>query len=175
MTVQTLKIQKIRNVKTPTRAFSTDAGIDFFVPNLLTIDDLADSTKLTSFPIHAVLDLFGKVEHINLYPNESILIPSGIKAAVPENYALIMFNKSGVATKRHLDVGACVIDSSYRGEIHLHLTNTSDVIVTILPGDKIIQGIVLPISTCIPELVEDIDQLGSTNRGQGGFGSSGSN
>lgn len=169
----TIKMQKIRAVKTPTRAFPTDAGIDFFVPTDLKISDFASSTKLTSFPIRATVDLIDTIYSIKLYPNESILIPAGLKVAVPEGFALIMFNKSGVATKRHLDVGACVIDSSYRGEVHLHLTNTSDTIITILPGDKIIQGIVLPINTCTTELVDDINDLGATDRGQGGFGSSG--
>lgn len=167
----TLKIQKIRNVKTPTRAHSTDAGIDFYVPSNLTMDNMQRSTKLTSFPINAILNLIGDIESITIKPNESVLIPSGIKVAVPDNFALIMFNKSGIATKQHLDTGACVIDSGYRDEIHLHLVNTSDKLITIYPGDKIIQGIVLPISTCVPELVEDINALGETDRGLGGFGS----
>jgi len=169
MTQNTLKIQKIRDVKTPTRAYATDAGIDFYIPNKLKAADfgLQYSCKLiTDYATGLIMSILVK-------PHTSVLIPSGIKVAVPDNYALVFFNKSGVATKKHLDVGACVVDSGYRNEVHIHLTNTSIEDVWIKPGDKIIQGIVLPISTCVPELIDDIDALGPTDRGMGGFGSTG--
>ena len=71
-----MKISKVRNVKTPSRGTEKSAGIDFFVP-----DDF--DKKL-------------------VFPEGSILIPSGIRADVPEGYALIVFNKSGVAVKKVL-------------------------------------------------------------------------
>ena len=91
-----MQIAKIRNVKTPTRGTNGSAGIDFYVP-----DDYPDS--LCTIP-----------------PGDRFFIPSGIKANVPEGYALIAMNKSGVALKKGLMVGACVVDSDYQGEIHLH-------------------------------------------------------
>ena len=97
-----MKISKTRKVKTPTRGTDGSAGIDFYVPdnypaNLCTVD-----------------------------PGERLFIPSGIRADVPDGHALVAFNKSGVALKKGLDVGACVVDSDYQGEIHLHLFNISN-------------------------------------------------
>ena len=78
-----MKFTKTRDVKSPTRANSTDAGIDFFIPN--------------------------DYEGTDLVPGESAFIPSGVKVNVPEGFALIAFNKSGVAVKKNLHVGACVV------------------------------------------------------------------
>ena len=142
-----LYFSKTRDVKSPCRAHPTDAGIDFFVPN----------------------------DFIECYcqPGGSVLIPSGIKARIPDGYALIFFNKSGVATKLTLAVGAQVVDQDYQGEIHLHLYNFSDSLYTsIMPGQKIVQGILLPMNYTQTQEVP-LDELYSevTRRGEGGFGS----
>jgi dUTP pyrophosphatase len=140
-------IKKIRDVKTPTRGTDKSAGIDFFVPN----DQ--ESTKL--------------------FPGESALIPSGIKAQVPEGYALIAFNKSGVATKHRLSVGACVVDEDYEGEIHLHVYNTSNnKVVEIEPGMKLTQFVLTPVNYQNVEEVNEFPERQS-QRGSGGFGSTG--
>jgi dUTP pyrophosphatase len=141
-----MKVQVIRNVKTPTRGTSQSAGIDFFVP-----DDYP-TTKID--------------------PGQSLLIPSGIKAEVPTGHALIAFNKSGVATKQGLMVGACVVDEDYEGEIHLHMTNTSNNAQKITSGQKIVQFILLPINYAEVELVYEL-QSRNTERGSKGFGSTG--
>jgi len=144
-----MKITKIKDVKTPTRANTTDAGVDFFIPN----------------------DYNGKTE---LSPGESCFIPSGIKVNVPEGYALIAFNKSGVATKKGLHVGACVVDCGYQGELHINLTNVSAEDQTIAAGDKIVQFVLLPLGDPSIELVEENNLYESVStRGEGGFGSSG--
>ena len=142
-----MKISKIREVKTPTRGTNQSAGIDFFVP-------------------------FGF--HENLEPGKSCLIPSGIKANVPENHALIAFNKSGVAVKKNLHVGACVVDEDYQGEIHINLTNVGDETTSIESGEKIIQFVLVPVSYEEVEVVNEEDLFESvTERGSGGFGSTG--
>lgn len=141
-----MKVQTIRNVKTPTRGTSQSAGIDFFVPS-----DYPTTT---------------------IDPGQSLLIPSGIKAEVPTGYALIAFNKSGVATKQGLMVGACVVDEDYEGEIHLHMTNTSRDPQKIISGQKIVQFILLPINYAEIELVYEL-QPRNTKRGSKGFGSTG--
>jgi dUTPase len=94
---QTLRFCKIRDVESPSRAHQYDAGIDFYVP----ADYRADGIE----------------------PGHAKKIPSGIKADVAVGMALVAFNKSGVATKHGLQVGACVVDSGYEGEIHLHVMN----------------------------------------------------
>ena len=147
---QSLKIAKIRDVKTPIRGTEGSAGIDFFVPN--------------DYP----------QELCTVRPGERFFIPSGIKANVPEGYALIAFNKSGVALKKGLMVGAAVVDSDYQGEIHLHLVNTSDKNVTIEAGDKLTQFLLIPVDHGTVETVSEEDLFESeSSRGSGGFGSTG--
>ena len=143
-----MKFTKIKNVKAPIRANATDAGIDFFVP-----EDQGT---------------------ISLTPGDSCLIPSGIKVNVPEGYALIAFNKSGVATKKGLQVGACVVDCGYQGELHINLTNVSAEDQKIEAGDKIVQFVLLPLGDPVVELVEENNLYESkSSRGEGGFGSTG--
>jgi dUTP pyrophosphatase len=150
-----LKMSKTRDTKLPTRANSgADAGIDFYVPN----------------------DWNGGSEWI-LQPGQSVKIPAGIKVEVPAGYALIFFNKSGVAAKKSLIVGACVIDHGYAGEVHINMINVGQENQLITAGDKIVQGILVPVITFetleVPEdeLYRDIHVAG--NRGAGGFGSTG--
>lgn len=143
-----LKFIKTKEVKSPVRGHDTDAGIDFFVP-----DDF---------------------EGIVLLPNEDILIDSGIKVIVPKGYALIFKEKSGVATKKKLTLGASVVDSDYRGVVHFHLFNSGEYPQEILAGDKITQGLIVPISLCKPvEISEEEYNSYNTERGNNGFGSTG--
>ena len=145
-----MKIAKIRDVKTPTRGTSGSAGIDFYVPN--------------DYPN----------ELCTIKPGERYFIPSGIKANVPVGYALIAMNKSGVALKKSLMVGACVVDSDYQGEIHLHLINAGTRDITIEPGDKLTQFLLVPVDHCDIILTEEpflFDE--ESTRGAGGFGSTG--
>ena len=143
-----MKFTKIKDVKTPTRANYTDAGIDFFIPN-------------TEQPIC-------------LSPGHSCFIPSGIKVNVPEGYALIAFNKSGIATKKSLQVGACVVDCGYQGEVHFHLFNYGNNVVWLHPGEKIVQFVLLPLGDPAVEEVKEKDLYTEvSSRGEGGFGSTG--
>lgn len=143
-----LKFTKTRDVRSPVRAHETDAGIDFFIPN--------------------------DFEKVVLKPGDDVLIPSGIKVLVPRNFALIFKEKSGVATKKKLTIGACVVDSDYRGEVHLHLFNNGNVDQELNPGDKITQGLLIPIALDTPEEIsnEEYDK-NETERASGGFGSTG--
>ena len=145
-----MKIAKVRDVKTPTRGTLGSAGIDFYVPN--------------DYPENLC----------TIKPGERFFIPSGIKANVPDGYALIAMNKSGVALKKSLMVGACVVDSDYQGEIHLHLVNTGLESATIAPGDKLTQFLLVPVSHC---LVKEVPERAlfeeASSRGAGGFGSTG--
>lgn len=147
---KSVKIFKLRSVKTPQRGTPLSAGIDFFVP-----DDFAR----TEIALH-----------------QSILIPSGIKVKLPEGYALVANNKSGVATKKQLIFGAAVVDEDYQGEIHLHLINTGHVTAVITPGDKIIQFILEKQEYASVIEVSSEEELFNgvvTERGAGGFGSTG--
>jgi len=143
----------------PERKNPADAGIDFFVP------------------LHT-----WETKTIRLEPGARILIPTGIRMEVPAGWALIFLEKSGVATKFGIIVGARVVDHNYRGEIHIHVINTNnDNPVYIDEGDKLVQGIFIPVG-CHPLTKVDNDSLfGSSfeeqairsDRGEGGFGSTG--
>ena len=147
---QGLTLAKTRRVKTPTRGTEGSAGIDFYVP-----DDYPESL-------------------CSIEPTERCFIPSGIKANVPAGYALVAFNKSGIALKKQLLVGASVVDSDYQGEIHLHLVNTSDKVVEIEPGQKLIQFLLLPVDHGSITVVDEEELFSqSSDRGDGGFGSTG--
>ena len=174
--METLRYCKVREVKSPARAHSTDAGIDFFVPTSLTMDVMADKFKTTGCEVETEVGEDGFIKKFILKPNESVLIPSGIKVNVPEGYMLQYHNKSGIASKRSLLVGANTVDIGYFGECHIDLHNVSKVPQTISAGDKIVQGIMVKIGFHMPEEVENEDVLykGSiSQRGEGGFGSTG--
>lgn len=173
---ETLKYTKVREVKSPCRAHETDAGIDFFVPTSLTMDDMKPKFETSGcWPLVTFND-DGTIKDFTLKPGQSVLIPSGIKVKVPDGFMLQYTNKSGIASKRGLVVGANVVDIGYEGECHLNLYNVSDHNAVINAGDKIVQGILVKIGFNTPEEVKDEHELyGSTAspRGAGGFGSSG--
>lgn len=77
-------------------------------------------------------------------PGESVLIPTGCTFAVPHGYMLEIKNKSGVAHKRQLLVGACVVDSGYEGEVFVNLHNVGLETQLLQPGDKVAQAVVVP-------------------------------
>ena len=150
-----MKILRTRDVKMPERGTPSSAGMDIFIPN-----DFA--------PEHDGI--------IVLAPEMSILIPAGIKVNVPDDRALIAFNKSGIAAKKNLIIGACVIDEDYQGEIHIDIKNVGNKDQIISAGDKITQLVCLPVDYVeIQEAKTEDECFGgiSTKRGTGGFGSTG--
>lgn len=151
-----MKFTKVRDVKSPVRGTKKSAGIDFFIPN----DAFADLPERAAY----------------IFPNEGIKIPSGVHVKIPEGFALIAMNKSGVATKKGLTVGASVVDEDYQGEIHLHVINTTAHVQRIQAGEKLVQMLLVPVSYLNAEEVETLEDLYGdevTERGAGGFGSTG--
>lgn len=144
-----MKFIKVRDVKSPTRGTEESAGLDFYIP-----DDVVP---------------------FRLAPGESINIKSGIKMIIPKGKAGVFFNKSSVGVKG-IFVGACVVDSDYRGEVHLNVHNTTDnQIIAFKPGQKLVQMLILDVDLVTPcEITQEhFDQLSNTQRGSGGFGSTG--
>jgi len=120
----------------------------------------------------AGLDLYAAEDAV-LRPFERVLIPTGIAVAIPEGFAGFVQPRSGLAIKQGLSLVNTpgLIDSHYRGEIKviaINLDPAQD--ITIGRGDKIAQFVLQPVVTA--ELVE-VDELDSTVRGEGGFGSTG--
>ena len=174
---------RTREVKAPVKAHPTDAGIDFFVPELKAWDDdfkkkVMEYSKNKVYPepdgaTFSGLKFDGDVLEVS--PNAHVAIPSGIKTIIPRGLAMMMVNKSGVATKLKLDHSACLIDSEYRDELIFCFFNHNIEPVKIEPGMKITQGLIVPVINLeIQEVLNCVyDDMGrETDRG-GGFGSSG--
>ena len=172
--IDKLEYCKSRKVKSPTRAHSTDAGIDFFIPEDLTVETMLKTFETTGHNLSYTLTTDGFIDEITLEAGQSVLIPSGIHVKVPEGYALIYINKSGVGSKKNLHFGACVIDVGYQGECHINLCNVSNKTTKIKAGEKIIQALLYPISFAQPKEIASLEELysdGISERGAGGFGS----
>ena len=108
---------------------------------------------------------------ITLDPNETYVVPTGISVAMPNGLGGFVFPRSGLGCKglvlRNL---TGVIDSSYRGEIKVCLWNTSSSPITINPYDRIAQLVFMPYITPV---LTAVTSLPESERGEGGFGSSG--
>ena len=147
--MEILKIKKVKeNAKVPARATGGSAGLD----------------------LCACID-----EPITLECGETALIPTGIAIALPSaDYGAFVFPRSGIAVKHGIGLlnSVGVIDSDYRGEIMVGVINQIKTAYTIQPGERVAQMVIMPVSM-MP--VEEVDELGETERGAGGFGSTGKN
>ncbi len=112
-------------------------------------------------------------EPLVLEPGQTFLVPTGLSMELPEGYAGLIYARSGLATKKGLapanKVG--VVDSDYRGEFLVPLHNHSNEAATIEPNERIAQLIITPYIVGAFEVAESLDD---TERGAGGFGSTGS-
>jgi dUTP pyrophosphatase len=116
----------------------------------------------------AGLDLFSCQEY-KLAPLESKAISTGIKVAIPEGYAGLVWDKSGISLKSvHRLAG--VIDSGYRGEVKVVLINLGEKPFFIEKGMKVAQMLIQPV---VEGEVVEVNSLDETPRGEGGFGSTG--
>lgn len=105
-------------------------------------------------------------------PHTTLKIGTGIAMEIPEGYFGAIFARSGLATKRGLRPANCVgvVDSDYRGEIIIALHNDSDFPQEVSEGERIAQIVIIPY---LPVDFTEVDNLSSTARGEGGFGSTG--
>lgn len=142
-----LKIKKLKEgAKIPMRATGGSAGMD----------------------LYACIDA-----PITLAPGQLVIVPTGIAIELPDNTcAAFLYARSGLGVKHGicLSNGVGVIDSDYRGEICAGLCNVSDKPYVIEPNERIAQMVIAPVLT--PQIIE-VKELGDTERGEGGFGSTG--
>lgn len=142
-----LKIKKLReNATLPTRGTKGSAGAD----------------------LYACIE-----ESVTINPGDLKLIPTGVAIALPDSSAVAyLYARSGLGVKHGICLanGVGVVDSDYRGEIMVGLCNVSGEPYTIEPNERIAQMVISPV--IIPELVE-VEKLDKTDRGEGGFGSTG--
>lgn len=114
--------------------------------------------------------------HIQLYNGGVILIPTGLHVAIPDGYELQIRARSGLALKNSITVmnGVGTLDSDYRGELGVILVNHDpSMFFEIRNGDRIGQGVLNRVEQIEWNQVNSIDDLGNTERGQGGFGHTG--
>lgn len=141
-----IKIIRVRDVRLPQRSHAFDAGLDLFIPENISLE---------------------------VEPNNNIVIPSGIIMLIGEGYMGLILNRSSIASKKGLLVGAQVIDSGYKGEIHFDLHNVSREKVLLTGGLKITQLIITQVS--LPIIIEvkntDLEYITPTKRDSKGFGS----
>ena len=110
---------------------------------------------------------------LTLNPGDRVGVPTGFAIALPgPEWVAYIFARSGLGIKNGITLPNCVgvIDSDYRGEIIVALTNLSDVPYTIQPGDRVAQLVISPVVQAQISLVDELDE---TDRGAGGFGSTG--
>ena len=141
------KVKKVlSNAKLPTRAHDTDACFDLYN---------------------------AETEEVIIPPEGSAVFHTGIAVEIPAGYFAPVFSRSGMGFNQDLRLANCVgiIDAGYRGEWMVKLVNDSDKYQRVIePGDRIAQFTILPLLYI--ELVE-VDELTDTDRGEGGFGSTG--
>lgn len=122
----------------------------------------------------AGLDLYAYIEEgdIIVEPFTTVKINTGIAVEIPDGYFGGVYARSGLATKQGLRPSNCVgvIDSDYRGEVMVALYNDSDKPRAVVNGDRIAQLIIQPY---LNAEIDIVDELSETDRGNGGFGSTG--
>ncbi|MBQ6546654.1 MAG: dUTP diphosphatase [Bacilli bacterium] len=125
------------------------------------------SEYAAGFDLYAILD-----DELTIKSHETILVKTGLSMEIPIGYAGMIFARSGLATKKGLapanKVG--VVDSDYRGEVMVVLHNHSNTSQTISNGERIAQMVIMPFYKAEFTVV---DELSNTERGSGGFGSTG--
>jgi len=145
---------KLRDsAKEPVRANPSDAGLDvFYCPS--------DETTVLKIPA-----------------GESVVVETGLKFGVPHGFMLEVKNRSSMSAKKQLIVGACIIDPGYNGELMVNLNNVGNKDRTISAGDKIAQVVMIPIIHFrARKIMTDSlynNPICISNRGTGGFGSTG--
>ncbi len=111
-------------------------------------------------------------EDVVINPHETVMISSGLAFEIPAGYFGAIYARSGLSTKRGLRPANCVgvIDSDYRGPVGLPLHNDTDEVRVVQPGDRVAQMV---IQEAFGVILEEAEELSETERGIGGFGSTG--
>lgn len=134
------------------------------------------SEKAAGYDLYAAID-----EPVTIYSHKTVLIPTGVAIEIPDDFAAYILARSGLALKKDLAPAnkLGLIDPDYRGELMVALHNHGEYDQEIQPGDRIAQLVFLPRCMIIPDedgnIWQVVDELSDTERGSGGFGSTGTN
>nr|DAY24822.1 MAG TPA: dUTPase [Caudoviricetes sp.] len=138
-----IKIKKLsKNVELPKQSTQGAAGMDFYLP-----------------------------QPVRFEPNRSKKVPLGVAVEIPEGYVMLLIPRSSMwTTPLRMPNSVGVIDSDYRGEVCALLQNTHHLAWTAEAGERLVQGVIVP----VPEVqIQEVEELSETSRGVGGFGSTG--
>ncbi|EKE11903.1 MAG: hypothetical protein ACD_15C00003G0015 [uncultured bacterium] len=135
------------------------------------IQKINSEAKIPKYTIDgdAGMELYS-VDDMIILPGQILACATGIIVAIPDGYAGLIWDKSGIALNGGIKTMGGVIDSNYRGEVRVILKNLSEKEYIIGRGNKIAQMIIQKVEAPI---LEEVDELSKTERGGGGFGSTG--
>lgn len=143
------------------------ANIRFKQLNSMATIPSRGSEKAAGYDLYAAIS-----EPISIRPHETVKVGTGLSFELPDETFGAIFARSGLATKQGLRPANCVgvCDSDYRGEYIVPVHNDTDDEQIVQPGERIAQLILMPY---IPMIFEEVEELNETERGNGGFGSTG--
>lgn len=156
MSIQ-LKIKRLTDTaKLPTQGSTKAAGLDLYA------DIPVENNKLEQS--HSLL----------IEPHQTLFIGTGLSMEIPDGFFGGIYARSGLASKQSLRPANCVgiVDSDYRGQVIVALHNDSDIPQIITHGQRIAQLILQP---CFNIIITEVNNLSETDRGEYGFGSTGTN
>ena len=137
-----IKVKRLNSwATTPTRANPTDAGLDLYAADVITIE-----------------------------PKCKYLVSTAIAVSIPDGYVGYVKPRSGLAVKHAIDVMAGVIDSSYRGEVKVLLINLGNSDFRVSPGDRIAQLVIQKVELWTPVVVDELDDTARGDKGFGSSG-----
>ena len=119
------------------------------------------------------MDLSANIDNdVNIEPGNTAIIPTGLAISIPKGFEVQIRPRSGLAAKKKISVlnTPGTIDADYRGEIKVILINHNDKTFTVEKGLRIAQMVVCPV---VQAKLEEVSELNDTDRGKGGFGSTG--
>jgi dUTP pyrophosphatase len=149
----------VRQIKVPVERLAH--GQDLDLPQYM-------SAQAAGLDLPAAID-----DSLEIAPGDIVLIPTGLKLAIPEGHEGQVRPRSGLAVKKGLTVvnAPGTIDADYRGEVKVALINLGRQPVTIQRGERVAQLVIAPV---VQAQLETVPQLPSSQRGEGGFGHTGS-
>jgi dUTP pyrophosphatase len=174
-----VKVFKNKYGVLPTKTHDTSVGYDVMLPNLLNEEFVAKMKELNKSSAYEMSRYSGSIPGkgpikkgtLVISAHSSVLIPTGIFMEMDDNVYIDVRNRSSIASKYQLVVGAEIIDPEYRGEIFINLHNISGYSATLYQETKIAQFILHERNDIRFTEVERYDDLSLTERGHGGFGS----
>lgn len=167
MTEVSVKLRLENGAEMPVYKTAGSAGFDLKAQSFKKVFNGKKEIDLTETLAHCIAN-----GYITLRPAERVMIGTGLFMEIPEGFQLEIRSRSGLALEKGLTVSnqPGTVDSDYRGEICIIITNTNSFLARLDIGDRVAQGVLMPVYKAV---FSQEDTLQHTQRGSGGFGSTG--